>query len=70
VVTPPPAPKAPPPADLASRLAQALELLEVPLDPPRPYAGTGAHRRANKLGHALDQARAAVRRAQELARQG
>ena len=68
VVTPRPAPKPALPPDLASRLAQAFELLDAPPDPPVPYAGAGAHRRANKLGHALEQARAAVRRALELAR--
>src|SRR4051812_21699834 len=70
VVTPRPAPEPAPPPDLPSRLAMALELIEAPPDPPASYAGTDAHRRANKLGHALDTARAALRRALELARQG
>ena|SRR5690242_13420176 len=71
VVTPRPAPKPAPPADLPPRLAQALELLEgAALEPVRPYAGTGAHRRHNQLQHALDTARSALRRAQALAEQG
>ena len=61
-----PAPVLAPPADLPSRLAQALELLEAPLPPVR-LAGAGAPRRANKLGHALEQARAALPRAAALA---
>jgi hypothetical protein len=60
----------PPPAGLPSRLARVLELLEAPTELPTSHVTAGAHRRANKLGHALDQARAAVRRALELARQG
>jgi hypothetical protein len=63
-VRPAPKPAAPAPADLPTRLAQALE---VPVEPPGAYAGAGAHRRANKLQHALDTAGNALRRAAELA---
>src|SRR4051794_7293988 len=65
-VTPLPATHPVPPADLAARLTLALELLEAPLPPPVPGAAT--YRRRNQVGHALDQARAALRRAVELAR--
>ena|SRR5690348_17576130 len=66
-----PTPKPAPPADLPSRLAQALALLEgAAPEPVRPYAGAGAHRRHNQMQHALDTARSALRRALELARQG
>src|SRR3954454_1504215 len=65
-----PAPRPAPPADLPSRLAQALALLGgPPPEPVRPYAGAGARRRHNRLQHALDTARSALRRAAELARQ-
>ena len=62
-----PVPRPAPSADLPSRLAQALALLE-DAAPVKPYAGTGTHRRHNQVVHALDTARNALRRAQELAR--
>ena len=57
-------------ADPVARMRQALALLEgADLAAPPPYAFGTVRRRRNQVGHSLAQARAALRRALELARQ-
>src|SRR4051812_17793112 len=57
-------------AEPVARMRQALALLEgADLAPAPTYAFGTVRRRSNQVGHSLDQARAALRRALELARQ-
>src|SRR4051812_30789968 len=57
-------------AEPVARMRQALALLEgADLAPAPTYAFGTVRRRSNQVGHSLAQARAALRRALELARQ-
>src|SRR4051812_41480335 len=58
-------------AEPVARMRQALALLDgADLAAAPPYAFGTVRRRRNQVGHCLDQARAALRRALELARRG